>query len=72
MDYGESNNNSWWQDRLVREIALVLVVKFALIFTLWWLFFDLPDSQRINTPQVGSHLLGNAPAAVHISKEELK
>jgi hypothetical protein len=71
MHNGELKTGMWWQDRLVREIALVLVVKIALIFTLWWLFFDLPDSQHINTSQVGSHLL-NTPPAVHLSKEEPK
>ena len=72
MHNGELKTNMWWQDRLVREIALVLVVKIALIFALWWFFFDLPDSQRINGSQVGSHLLNPPPAAVHLSKEELK
>ncbi|MGW8248545.1 MAG: cytochrome oxidase putative small subunit CydP [Acidiferrobacterales bacterium] len=72
MHDGELKNSTWWQDRLVREIALVLVIKLALIFALWWLFFDLPDSQRVKTPQVGSHLLGAATAAVHTPKEKLK
>jgi hypothetical protein len=72
MHDGELKNSTWWQDRLVREIALVLVLKLALIFALWWVFFDLPDTQRVNTPQVGSHLLGTEPAAAHIPKEKLK
>lgn len=71
MHNGELNKNSWWRDRLVREIALALAVKIVLIFTLWWMFFDLPDSQRINTPEVDSHLVGTSPAA-DIPKEKLK
>jgi len=66
------NNSSWWRDSLVREISLVMVVKIALIFALWWLFFDLPDNQHVNATQVGSHLAGTTPATVHLSKEELK
>jgi len=66
------NNSSWWRDSLVREISLVLVVKIALIFALWWLFFDLPDNLHINATQVGSHLVGTTPTSAHHSKEELK
>jgi hypothetical protein len=72
MQDGESNNSSWWRDSLAREITLVLVVKIALIFALWWFFFDLPDNQHIDATQVGSHLVGTTPTVVHLSKEELK
>ena len=72
MQDGEPRNISWWRDSLAREITLVLVVKIALIFALWWFFFDLPDNQHINATQVGSHLVGTSPATVHLSKEELK
>ena len=41
MQEGEPHNSSWWRDSLAREITLVLVVKIALIFALWWFFFDL-------------------------------
>jgi len=63
---------NWWRHPLVREITWVLVVKFALIFALWWFFFDLPDSQHINASQVGTHLMGPQPAAVHSSEEKLQ
>ena len=62
---------NWWRHPLSREIAVVLVVKFALIFALWWFFFDLPDAQRINASQVGTHLMGT-PATVNPPEEKLK
>lgn len=60
----------WWRHPLVREIALVLTVKLALIFGLWWAFFDLPDAQHPGADQVGAHVAG--PPAARISMETLK
>ncbi|MBU1191340.1 MAG: hypothetical protein KKE76_06470 [Gammaproteobacteria bacterium] len=50
----------WWQHPLMREIALVLMVKIALIFGLWWAFFDLPNDQHVDAAQVGAHVAGTA------------
>ena len=32
-----------WNHPLSREILLILLLKIALIFTLWWVFFRAPD-----------------------------
>ncbi len=61
----------WWRHPLVREIALVLVVKIALIFGLWWAFFDLPDDQRVGAVQAGAHVAGTALPATRIPEETL-
>lgn len=65
-------DTAWWQHPLIREIALVLVVKIALIFVLWWAFFDLPDAQRIDAQQVGAHVAGITQPASRIPEETLK
>ncbi len=62
----------WWQHPLMREIALVLVVKIALIFGLWWAFFDLPDDQHVGAAQVGAHVAGTALPATRIPEEILQ
>ncbi len=47
-------------ETLGRELAIVLVVKIALIFALWWFFFRAPDAP---TPQqVSNVVLKSAPA----------
>lgn len=61
----------WWRHPLVREIALVLIVKIALIFGLWWAFFDLPEVRRIGGDEVGAHVAGTAVPASRISEEPL-
>lgn len=63
---------AWWQHPLIREIALVLAVKIALIFVLWWMFFDLPDDRRVDTLQVGAHVAGMALPASPVPEETLK
>jgi len=67
-----TKNTAWWQSPLVREIALILVLKFALIFGLWWAFFDLPDDQHIDVSQVGAHVLGAPVPAAGIHEEILQ
>ena len=48
------------KNSLSLEITIVLVVKIALIFALWWFFFRTPDAP---TPQqVGNAVLQPAPA----------
>ncbi len=65
-------NAAWWRQPLVRSIAKVLAVKIALIFVLWWAFFDLPDASRIDTQQVGAHITGTTLPAIHAPEETLK
>ena len=56
-----------WNNRLSREILLILVVKIALIFAIWWVFFRTPDVP--GTEQV-SHALLDARPATDNNKEE--
>lgn len=66
------DNAAWWQHPLVREIAVILVFKIAIIFALWWSFFDLPDTQRINTTQVSAHVAGIRTPPQPTPEETLK
>lgn len=42
---------SLWQ-----EISVVLLVKMALIFAIWWLFFSNPVDKNLQPSDIGSHL----------------
>ncbi|MDD3518597.1 MAG: hypothetical protein PHQ14_09625 [Chromatiales bacterium] len=50
-----------FKDALVRELAAVLVIKLALIWTLWFLFFRAPAAETGPEPSFGGH-----PVAHHI------
>ncbi|MDX9766869.1 MAG: hypothetical protein RBT51_05980 [Ectothiorhodospiraceae bacterium] len=50
-----------FKDALVRELAAVLVIKLALIWTLWFLFFRAPAAETNPEPSFGGH-----PVAHHI------
>jgi hypothetical protein len=63
---------TWWQHPLVREISVILAVKIAIIFVLWWVFFDLPASQHIDTTQVSAHVVGTIAPPQTTPEETLK
>jgi hypothetical protein len=65
-------NNLWWQQPLIRHLAMVLVVKLALIFGLWWLFFNLPDEHVVNAGQVAAHITGDNTSPIRLDQETLK
>jgi hypothetical protein len=66
------HNDLWWQQPLIRHLALVLVVKLALIFGLWWLFFNLPDEHVVNAGQVATHITGDTTSPIRLDQETLK
>ena len=41
---------------LAREITVILLIKFFLIFVLWWAFFSKPTDKTL-TPEQVSHVL---------------
>ena len=47
--------------RLRREIVVTLLVKFAVIYALWYLFFSEPVDENLEAPQVADTLFGSAP-----------
>lgn len=52
-----------WRNRLAREITLILGVKFALIFALWFAFFRHPLDNDLDAAAVSRALL-SGPASV--------
>lgn len=55
-----------WNNRLSREILLILIVKIALIFAIWWVFFRAPETP---TPEQVSHALLNSRPVIDNNKE---
>jgi hypothetical protein len=62
----------WWQQPLIRHLAVVLVVKLTLIFGLWWLFFNLPEEREVNTGQVAAHITGDTTSPIRLDLETMK
>jgi hypothetical protein len=46
-----------WDHPLSREILLVLIVKIAIIFAIWWVFFRDPENAPPPTPEQVSRAL---------------
>lgn len=57
------------QQPLAREISVILIVKILLLLLLWWLFFQVPESRRIHTPQVSTHVVGATNVVLPPAKE---
>ena len=49
---------------LAREITLTLILKFALIYVIWWWFFSNPIDEHLDDTQVQSVIFGELPAAL--------
>lgn len=47
-----------WNQALVRELAIVLALKFIALFAIWLAFFNHPDVKNLSHDDVGQHLLG--------------
>ena len=54
--------------RLVREIALVLVLKLAFIYGLWLLFFRVPTQPPLSAEAVGQALLDAGPGPATLKR----
>lgn len=67
-----NQHDLWWQQPLIRHLMLVLVVKLALIFGLWWLFFDMPEEHEINMGRVAAHITGGTTPPIGMKLETMK
>jgi hypothetical protein len=65
-------NDLWWQQPLIRHLAVVLAVKLILIFGLWWLFFNLPEDHEVDAGQVASHITGGMVSPKRLDLETMK
>ena len=47
------------KNRLVKEIAVILVIKLVVLLTIKAVWFDKPTIPKNYTPEVQQHLLGS-------------
>ena len=49
---------------LAREITAILLMKIALLFSIWWIFFSEPVAHhmKLEPDWVGQHLLQQPPS----------
>jgi hypothetical protein len=59
-----------WRIPLVREIALILMLKLALLSAIKTLWFDAPTVPPDGSARVGAHLLGSSLSPRDPSPEE--
>jgi hypothetical protein len=52
-----------WKEAIVREIAVVLLIKLAALYAIWFAFFNQPDGQALSHHEVGLMLLGDTQDA---------
>ncbi len=55
-------NGIMWNDSLLRELAIVLVIKAILLAVLWYLFFSQPPSRSLDAAQVSHALIATPPS----------
>jgi hypothetical protein len=49
--------------RLAREIAIVLVMKFAALWLIWWVWFSDSAEQEVDGERIGKAIYSPAPGA---------
>ena len=47
-----------FSNRLVRELAVVLVIKLIILYTIWFAFFSEPVTPRMTADSVSESFLG--------------
>lgn len=57
--------------RLRREIIITLLVKFTVIYALWYLFFSEPVDENLEAPQVADALFGSAPVSSPLAADSV-
>ncbi|HYQ38558.1 MAG TPA: hypothetical protein VER09_06430 [Pseudomonas sp.] len=62
--------SSPWRIPLVRELAVVLLLKLALLLAIKAIWFDTPSEPADAEARVGAHLLGSAQPTSLPSNEE--
>jgi len=47
-----------WNQTIVRELAVVLVIKLVALYVIWLAFFHQPDERELTHQEIGQFLLG--------------
>ncbi len=59
-----------WRIPLVREIAVILLLKLAILLVIKAVWFDAPSVPEHGSTRVGAHLLGSAqPKSLSLNEE---
>jgi hypothetical protein len=58
-----------WNQAIVRELAVVLVIKLAALYVIWLAFFNQPDERELTHHEVGQLLLGDPDSPPHQSTQ---
>ena len=53
-----------WNQTIVRELALILVIKLAALYVIWLAFFNQPDERELTQQEVGQLLLGESHSGI--------
>ncbi|MCJ8169490.1 cytochrome oxidase putative small subunit CydP [Atopomonas sediminilitoris] len=65
-----SPDRAWWRIPLVRELAVILLLKLALLLGIRAYWFDQPVVPVDGTERVAERLLSRVPAESPVSHEE--
>lgn len=49
-----------WNQAIVRELAVVLLIKLAALYVIWLAFFNQPDERELTHHEIGQLLLGES------------
>lgn len=49
-----------WNQTIVRELAVVLVIKLVALYVIWLAFFNHPDERELTHQEIGQFLLGES------------
>jgi len=49
-----------WNQTIVREIAVVLVIKLVALYVIWLAFFNHPHERELTHQEIGQFLLGDS------------
>lgn len=64
-----SQQDSVWSIPLVRHLALVILLKLALLFTIWFVFFRHPSGAPEPGSDIHQHIAGPTAAALSQQKQ---
>lgn len=53
-----------WNQAIVRELAVVLIIKLAALTLIWLAFFNDPNERELSSHEVGELLLGSPRNAI--------
>jgi hypothetical protein len=53
-----------WNQAIVRELTVVLLIKLTALYVIWLAFFNQPDERELTHHEIGQLLLGESRNSV--------